>query len=142
MLKGFSAAAWQRTSTTSLLAFLGTGILMVGFAIASNNGAGVKNVALVFYGIFVLARLTAAVSGAVSIYKARREYRHGYTTLQSFSKFGMYYRALPRIEPGSRALPRLRGPPSGHSAINIHGMFSLARKFTGVQEKMKCGRPG
>ncbi|BAS14319.1 hypothetical protein AHiyo8_26220 [Arthrobacter sp. Hiyo8] len=95
-----------------------------------------------FYGIFVLARLTAAVSGAVSIYKARREYRHGYTTLQSFSKFGMYYRALPRIEPGSRALPRLRGPPSGHSAINIHGMFSLARKFTGVQEKMKCGRPG
>ena len=109
MLHGFSAAAWQRTSTTSLLTFLGAGILMVGVAIASNHEGEVKNVALVFYGIFVLAGLTAAVSGAVSTYKARREYRHGYTTLQSFSKFGMYYRTLPQLDPRSGVEIRAAG---------------------------------
>ena len=39
MLHGFSAAAWQRTSRTSVLTFLGAVILMVGVAIASNNDA-------------------------------------------------------------------------------------------------------
>lgn len=111
VLKGFSAAAWQRTSTTSLLAFLGTGILMVGFAIASNNGAGVTNLAIAFYCMLLLAGLTAAVSGAVSTFKGRREYRHGYTTLQSFSKYGMYYRTLPQLDPRSGVEVRAAGEP-------------------------------
>ncbi|WP_442545200.1 hypothetical protein ACSBOX_05860 [Arthrobacter sp. KN11-1C] len=111
MLHGFSAAAWQRTSIMSFLTLVGAVVLMVGVAIASNNDGGVKNVALVFYGIFVLAGLTAAVSGAASTYKARREYRHGYTTLQSFSKYGMYYRTLPQLDPHSGVQVRAAGEP-------------------------------
>ncbi|OOP65289.1 hypothetical protein BMF89_00110 [Arthrobacter sp. SRS-W-1-2016] len=109
MLHGFSAAAWQRVSTMSFLTFIGAGILTVGFAIASNKGAGVKTLAIAFYCMLLLAGLTAAVSGAVSTYKARREYRHGYTTLQSFSKYGMYYRTLPQLDPRSGVQVRAAG---------------------------------
>ncbi|GAA4035316.1 hypothetical protein GCM10023063_19710 [Arthrobacter methylotrophus] len=111
MLHGFSAAAWQRVSITSFLTFIGAGILMVGFAIASSHGAGVTNLAVAFYCMLLLAGLTAAVSGAASTYKARREYRHGYTTLQSFSKYGMYYRTLLQLDPHSGVQVRAAGEP-------------------------------
>ena len=111
LLHGFSAEAWQRFSSLSLLAFFLTLGLMVGVAIAGSRAAGAADFALVFYWLVVLAGLVAAFSGAFSTYKARREYRHGYTTLQDFSKFGLYYRTLPQLDPRSGVEVRAAGEP-------------------------------
>lgn len=111
MLRGFSAAAWQRFSLLSLLVLFLTMFLMVGFAIADANDTGVRNFAMVFIGLVVLAGLTTGFSGALSTYTARREYRHGYTTLQDFSKFRLYYRTLPQLDPRSGVEVRAAGEP-------------------------------
>lgn len=101
MLRGFSAAAWQRFSSMSLLTVMVTMIPIVGFALASGKETWARNFFVVFAGIFGLAGLATGVSAAVSTYKARKEYRHGYTTLQSFAKYGLYYWTLPQLDPRS-----------------------------------------
>ncbi len=111
MLRGFSAAAWQRFSYLSLLVLFLAMFLMVGVAIAGSNDTGASNFAIVFFGLVVLAGLATGSSGALSRYKARREYRHGYTTLQDFSKLRLYYRTLPQLDPRSGVEVRAAGEP-------------------------------
>jgi hypothetical protein len=111
MLPGFSAAAWQRFSYLSLLVLFLAMFLMVGVAIAGSNDTGASNFAIVFFGLVVLAGLATGFSGALSTYKARREYRHGYTTLQDFSKLRLYYRTLPQLDPRSGVEVRAAGEP-------------------------------
>jgi hypothetical protein len=65
---------------------------------------------------FPLAFATGGTALASTL-KTRREYRHGYTTLQSFSRYGLYYRTVAQLDPRTGVEVRAAGEPKIHPAV-------------------------
>jgi hypothetical protein len=108
MLRGTGAARWRYLARTALIVFLISLLPCMVMGLLGANGiffAPFSDTALALYaasGLFMFFTATMAN-------RARgREYRHGYTTLDCFGKYNLYYVTLPQLEP--RTGIELRAP--------------------------------
>ncbi|ALE06579.1 hypothetical protein AL755_15780 [Arthrobacter sp. ERGS1:01] len=108
MLRAPSAARWNYLARRALIVFLVSLVPCMVMGAMGANGIfydPFSDVALALYATGVLFMFFTA---AMATRARRREYRHGYTTLDCFGKYSLYYVTLPQLEP--RTGIELRAP--------------------------------
>lgn len=110
MLRGPSADALYKLVAVAWLAVILSVILMV--AVVSGSHGSISHAwDPILLLVFTVPAVTAAGTALASTLKTRREYRHGYTTLQSFSRYGLYYRTVAQLDPRTGVEVRAAGEP-------------------------------
>lgn len=110
MLRGLSADALSTLVGISWLAvLLFLFLLLIVVTVSHEKVAPAWG--WIFVGAYVALALTTGCTAIASSFKTRREYRHGYTTLQSFSRYGFYYRTVAQLDPRTGVEVRAAGEP-------------------------------
>lgn len=98
MLPGPSAAAWNAVALKLLIVFLAS--LAPVMLMAALGMAGIRVAPLSVFALAFFLAASGLMFSAMGVAAARRrsEYRHGYTTVDTLSKYGEYYGTVPQLE--------------------------------------------
>jgi uncharacterized membrane protein YbhN (UPF0104 family) len=110
MLRGLSADALSTLVAFSWLATVLSVFLLL-IVVTVSHEKVTPTWGWIFLGAYVALALTTGGIAIASTFKTRREYRHGYTTLQSFSRYGYYYRTVAQLDPRTGVQVRAAGEP-------------------------------
>lgn len=101
ILRGPTAAMLQKSWGWTMVGIFLSLVPVMVLALISSHGTNLGAWILPPFALYLLLGLATCVLSIASTVKARREYRHGYTSLQGFSRYGYYYKVVAQVDPRS-----------------------------------------
>ncbi|ALE07487.1 hypothetical protein AL755_21700 [Arthrobacter sp. ERGS1:01] len=99
ILRGPTALALQTARGWAMVGILVSLIPIMVVAFVSSHGTNLRAWVGFAVGPYFFLAMATGVLSIASMIAARREYRHGYTTLQDFGRPGLYYRVMAQVDP-------------------------------------------
>jgi hypothetical protein len=98
VLPGASAATWNAVSRILLFVFLASLAPMMVMSLHGTKGIFFDPFSAFALAAYVLAGVLMFSANGAAAARRRREYRHGYTTMDVIGRYGEYYGTLPQLE--------------------------------------------